>query len=194
VPAPNSSTTLAAPSAAASTPSHETLIHTAFLTAYTWFDNTPPGSAIISNPVLHRTAGGTGTYADPVTVAVGHSTATGRDVLDIAAGTRIYVPDVRRYFIVEDTCGDGPTPQNEPCHKGNNVDRSGSTLWIDLWIGGRSGTITTTRQCASRITGTTDTAQTIVLNPAPDYVVAPGAGVFHNGTCDAGYGQTPTTQ
>ncbi|NUS36998.1 MAG: hypothetical protein HOQ04_11190 [Pseudarthrobacter sp.] len=91
--------------------SAERTVTTACATAYTWFDNTPAGSATISHPVLHKSAGGAGTFEDPITIAVGHSLASGRDVLDFPAGTRLYLPDVRRYFIVEDTCGDGNDPR-----------------------------------------------------------------------------------
>ncbi len=108
-----------------------------FVTSYTWFDNTPSGAAVISHTVLHKAAGGTGTYADPVTIAVGHSWKTGQDVLDIPSGTRIYLPDVRRYFIVEDTCGDGPKPEEGPCPTG--AEKYGdAALWIDMWIGGKA--------------------------------------------------------
>ena len=86
------------------------------MTGYDYWDNTPPGSPVISNPVIHQVAGGTGTWQDPTTVAVGHSIINGQDILDWAAGTRFYIPNLRRYFIVEDTCGDGPDPQDEPCH------------------------------------------------------------------------------
>ncbi len=116
--------------------SAERVVTTTYTTAYTWFDNTPAGSASISHPVLHKSAGGTGTFEDPITIAVGHSLATGQDVLDFPAGTRIYLPDVRRYFIVEDTCGDGNDPQGGPCHQGTNADGTNSTIWIDMWIGG----------------------------------------------------------
>ncbi|MDT7631860.1 MAG: hypothetical protein QOI50_3790, partial [Pseudonocardiales bacterium] len=44
-----------------------------WLTGYSWQDNTPPGSSVVGEPVLHQQAGGTGTFADPITVAVpGH--------------------------------------------------------------------------------------------------------------------------
>src|SRR5690349_9643893 len=81
--------------------SQENVLTDVYITAYTWFDNTPQGSPDISHPVLHRAAGGTGTFSDPVTIAVGHSLETGKDVLDVPAGTRMYIPNVRRYFIVE---------------------------------------------------------------------------------------------
>ena len=58
-----------AANACTDTPSHgedESIRTDVFVTAYTWFDNTPPGSTVISHPMLHKAAGGTGTYADPV--------------------------------------------------------------------------------------------------------------------------------
>ena len=45
----------------------------------------PAGLPDISHPVLHKKAGGSGTYADPVTIAVGHSLETGKDLLDFPA-------------------------------------------------------------------------------------------------------------
>ena len=44
----------------------------AYLTGYSFWDNTPPGSAAIARPVIHRRAGGSGTYGDPITIAVGY--------------------------------------------------------------------------------------------------------------------------
>ena len=164
--------------------SSERIVKTTYTTAYTWYDNTPAGSATISHPVLHKTAGGAGTYSDPITIAVGHSLATGKDVLDFPAGTRIYLPDVRRYFIVEDTCGDGKKPEGGPCHQGVNADGTNSTIWIDMWIGGQSMNAAGADKCASKVTD----VHTAVFNPASNYAVAPGAGVIHDGKCDAGYG------
>ncbi len=192
VPAPSAAAPAApkpaAPAVQAS--SSERIVTTAYTTAYTWYDNTPAGSAAISHPVLHKTAGGTGTYEDPITIAVGHSLATGQDVLDFPAGTRIYLPDVRRYFIVEDTCGDGRDPQGGPCHQGVNVHGTNSTIWIDMWIGGQSVNADAANACASKVTN----VNTAVFNPASNYAVAPGAGVIHDGKCDAGYGNTLVKQ
>ena len=154
-----------------------------FVTGYSWYDNTPEGSPIISHPVLHKTAGGTGTYEDPVTIAVGHSRETGEDVLDIPPGTRIYLPDVRRYFIVEDTCGDGPTPEEGPCHSGAE-DYDGASLWIDIWVGGQGESASFVNRCVAEATG----VQPAVLNPGRNYAVAQGEGVLHDGECDTGYG------
>jgi mannan endo-1,4-beta-mannosidase len=127
----------------------------AYVTVYTWWDNTPPGSPIISHPILHGRAGGSGTYDDPVTVAVGHDLSTGRDVLDLAAGTRVYLPSLRRYGIVEDTCGDGPTPQYGPCH--NTAQARADTgravsIWLDVYGGGEGASSGQAAACADRLT------------------------------------------
>lgn len=79
-------TALASPAPAATT-------HQAFVTFYGWYDNTPP-SAAIAYPVIHQTAGGTGTWSDPITYA--------SDTSETPAGTKIYVPRVQKYFIMED--------------------------------------------------------------------------------------------
>jgi hypothetical protein len=159
-----------------------------YVTAYTWFDNTPAGSPIISHPKVHKAAGGSGTYDDPVTIAVGHSLETGKDVLDYPAGTRIYIPDVRRYFIVEDTCGDGDAPEDGPCHTG--ADEFGDTsIWLDVWIGGENESANFVRRCTSKVTG----VRKVVFNPADNYVVADGHGVIHDGDCDSGYGNELVT-
>lgn len=169
----------------------------AYTTAYSFYDNTPPGSATISDPVLHKRAGGAGTYADPVTLAVGHSVINGRDVLDVPKGTRFYFPDLRKYFIVEDTCGDGKTPQNGPCHRldtpGNRAPK-GATVWVDAWIGGDSGS--TRRQaddCMSKVTDGNGAVHTIIRNPRKDFVVVSGP-VLKSGKCRAGYGNTARTK
>jgi LysM repeat protein len=106
------------------------------LTGYSYQDNTPPGSATVSHPVLHKVAGGTGTYADPITVAVPNS---GKG--QYPAGTRFYLPSVHRYVIVEDT---GASPAAEY----GQVDAH-----LDMWIGGQDGTRAATDACMDRITG-----------------------------------------
>lgn len=159
--------------------SNERIIEKAFVTAYTWWDNTPPGSAQIARPVIHQTAGGTGTYADPVTLAVGHS--INPTFQDYPTGTRFYIPNVQKYFIVEDLCGDGNKPQNGPCHTG--YQQYGATTWIDMWIDGRNMTSTQATQCAYKVTAT----QRVVINPANDYKVV--AGQVAAAGCPV-YGQT----
>jgi len=125
----------------------------AFITGYTYWDNTPPGSAAIARPVVHDQAGGAGTWDDPVTVAVGMN--SGR--WHYAPGTRIYLTGLRKYAVVEDVCGS--------CGSGHH-----GNPWLDLYVGGADTGAHTATQCAMKITG----VQQIVLDPGPGYPVAAG--------------------
>lgn len=138
----------------------------AYITGYTYWDNTPRGSTAIARPVIHRGAGGTGTYKDPVTIAVGHKIVGSRQTLDYPAGTRFYLPALRKYVIVEDVCGDGHQPQNGPCHSGYK-----GNPWLDVYLDGRKAGQQAATQCAYRITG----VQQIIMNPQAGYPVAEGA-------------------
>ena len=147
---------------------------TARLTGYSWQDNTPAGSAEVSHPAVHDQAGGTGTYDDPITVAVGHSLASGTDELDWPPGTRFYFPTLARYGVAEDTCGDGPAPELKACHK---HPRSVATH-LDVWIGGEGGTRAATDACMDRLTGDVP----VIVNPARGERVQ-AAPVFAGGRC-----------
>lgn len=152
------------PPAPAPVPSGSEVLLTAYTTGYGYPDNTPAGNAI-SDGVIHIGAGGTGTYQDPITLAVGHSITNGKDTLDYPRGTRFYVPALQRYFIVEDTCGDGNTPQNGPCHTGYQ-----GHVWLDLWVGGTSATKSATLACEDTITK----VQSVILNPNSTHPVSVG--------------------
>jgi hypothetical protein len=157
-----------------------TSIADAYVTAYGWPDNTPAGCAI-SNPVIHSCAGGVGTFADPITLAVG---ATGNNVLDYSAGTKFYIPNVRRYFIVEDECGDGSDPADVPCHDLSQAP-AGTSVWVDMWAGGDGSDDSGVLACEDSITAN----HTIILNPDANRVVVSGA-LFDGatGTCTAQFG------
>jgi LysM repeat protein len=123
-----------------------------WLTGYSYQDNTPAGSAKVSHPILHKDAGGTGTYADPITVAV-----PGKGSGIWKAGSRFYLPTVKRYVIVEDT-GASPAPSGQAGH-------------LDMWIGGQGGTKSATDACMDKITGTNVPAE---YNPPPTLPVMSG--------------------
>ncbi|WP_261399883.1 hypothetical protein [Leisingera daeponensis] len=147
-----------------STPHGEQIMNI-FLTGYSYWDNTPRGSAQIARPVIHRQAGGSGTYEDPITLAVGHVKRNGRSYMDYPAGTKFYVKKLQRYAIVEDLCGDGPKPQAGPCHSGYQGHD-----WLDIYVGGRGINESWVDLCMNRITG----IQPVILNPGPGYPVSPG--------------------
>lgn len=109
------------------------------LTGYSFYDNTPAGSAEVSNPIVHKKAGGRGTYSDPITVAVPSESS-------FKPGTRFYLPSVKRYAIVEDS---GASSSD-----GNH---------LDLWVDGENGSESAVEACMDRLTGNA----TAEVNPPP---------------------------
>ena len=95
----------------------------ATITFYGWPDNSPPGNKI-AHGVIHKRAGGDGTYCNPTTFA----TERANDE-QIPYGIKIYVPFIKQYFIREDLCAaSGP--------KKGSGSNGCKKLWFDLWIGG----------------------------------------------------------
>lgn len=95
----------------------------ATITFYGWPDNSPPGNRI-AHPIIHKHAGGDGTYCNPTTFA----TERANDKA-IPYGIKIYVSFLKQYFIREDLCASsGP-------HRGSG-SKGCHGLWFDLWIGG----------------------------------------------------------
>ena len=90
------------------------------MTFYGWPDNSPPGGAIAypkngGFPTVHDTAGGTGTYADPITFAT--------DQAELPVGTLLFAPVLEKYLVMEDDCAECDT------------DWSASQKWhIDVWM------------------------------------------------------------
>lgn len=139
-----------APAEAATTRTGEPHRVTVELTGYSWQDNTPPHSSRICCGTVHRRAGGTGTYADPITVAVpgnaGHS-------METPAGTRFYAPTLRRYLIVEDS---GATKLHR--------------THLDVWVDGKDLPRRHSDQCMNDITGRTK----VIIHPDPGEKVTVG--------------------
>jgi hypothetical protein len=136
-----------------------------WLTGYSYQDNTPPGSAIVSAPILHQKAGGTGTFDDPITVAApGHN--DGGAAMGFPPGTRFYLPSVQRYVIVEDS-GASPAP-------------SGTDGHLDMWVDGEGGSKSASDDCMNKITSTSAEA---IENPPPDEPVVTGP-ITKDGQCN----------
>lgn len=127
-----------------------------YATFYGWADNSPPGAAIAypkggGYPTIHETAGGAGTYADPITFAT--------DKAELAIGTLLYVPFIQKYAIMEDDCAE--------C----DSDWTTAHKWhIDLWMNS-NGT-----ESASSLTSCEDqwtrASTSVEINPPADRVVA----------------------
>ena len=119
-------------------------VETAWLTGYSLEDNSPAGTRATSSG---RKAGGTGTFDDPITLAVGYE---GGD--EFSVGAVFYVPLVRAYFVVEDRCGACSDPTGA------------AEYTIDLWVGSDPDS-----SCMYEITGT----HAVVQNAGPGWAVVP---------------------
>jgi hypothetical protein len=119
------------------------------LTGYSWYDNTPANSSRICCGAIHRHAGGTGTYSDPITVAVPGTGAS----MQYPPGTRFYSPKLNRYLVVEDS---GASHTSHP--------------HLDVWVDGQGLPRRYSDRCMNDLTGTT----TVIIHPKPGMHVTSG--------------------
>ncbi len=125
-----------------------------FLTFYGWYDNTPPGNDI-SYPKIHSGAGGKGTFADPITFATAKA--------ELAPGTKVWVPRVRKYFIMEDSCQECGADWS-----GHGPNGGPGLRHIDLWLGGKGGNPFDAINCEDALTHYTATGpilEPVIVNP-----------------------------
>jgi hypothetical protein len=123
------------------------------LRGYSSYDNIPPGPAEVTDPVVHDTAGGQGTFDDPVTLAVPLGS-------DFDPGTRLYLPSVRRYGVVEDF-DPGPPSADD----------------VAVWVDGEGGSEGAVDACLDRSAGPTHAE----VDPPPGRPVIPGP--IFDGSC-----------
>jgi hypothetical protein len=128
-----------------------------YITAYDYYVSNPHQVPATSRPVLHRRAGGTGTFANPITVAVADGSNGG---LQFRAGTKFYVPNLRAYFVAEDSMGQS----------------SGGRVHLNVWADGRTSSASSSYNCASHVTGN----YLVIRNPSRKYAVVPGPLAAHN--------------
>jgi hypothetical protein len=125
----------------------------------TWYgvpDNSPPGKAI-QFPIIHSEAGGTGTFADPITFAT--------DTRLFAPGSIVYLPMVKKYFIMEDLCtNSGPGNQGPGCVN----DFNNGIKHIDMWAGGD-----TTQSVIACEDNLTRNSTPVISNPPSNLEVSP---------------------
>lgn len=118
------------------------------LTFYGYPDNDPVGDAI-AYPQIHTVAGGTGTYDDPRTVAI----VTDKNGGHWSPGTRMYVPQLSQYLIVEDECASCVPDQ------------------IDVWMDSTEANADKVLQCEK--TWTPKEAVEVEIDPPPGRPVIP---------------------
>jgi hypothetical protein len=121
------------------------------MTFYAAYDNDPAGSTDIAYPnERHSKAGGTGTFADPLTFAT--------DPNELPPGTMIYYAPLRRYFVMEDECAE--------C-----IDdwKASKRPRIDLW----TSASTDKRVLGCEETLTPDGLVSVQINPPADRPVDP---------------------
>lgn len=140
----------------------QTVLHT---TGYSFQDNQGGDNATISCGTIHKTAGGDGTYNNPITVAVpGHA---GQGV-ETPCGTRIYVPKYQKYFIVEDT---GATKYPDAHH-------------IDIYVDGQGTTASASKKCMDPVTTNDGSPTPAIINPPPGEQVMAGPITEKDGKCN----------
>lgn len=137
-----------------------------WITFYGYVDNSPPGGGI-DHPCIHQTAGGVGTYANPVTYA---------DPQDLNGPwcQIVYVPNLKKYFIHEDQC--------DPCGGKNSSH-------LDLWMGGDSKSTKNPEKTALlNCEDTWTTTETVIENPPTNEPVDTTALFSPPTTCHGGTG------
>jgi hypothetical protein len=147
---------------------------TMYLTGYSVYDNDPPGSKDIAYPRPdvpgnHLYAGGSGSFSNPVTLAVGLVNG----VPQFKPGTKLYIPIIQKYVRVEDSCAD--------CGKGYNGHK-----WIDVWVNGETSTSASADACMNKITG----LHKVVVNPPNGYKLAYYGDLARNDSCTKLYTET----
>jgi hypothetical protein len=130
------------------------------VTFYAAADNDPPGSAEIAYPnSRHTSAGGTGTVADPLSLAT--------DPREIRPGVLVYYPPIQKYFVMEDDCAeciDDWQAKHNP--------------HVDLWMS--NSTNPAVQDCEAALTP--DDPDTIIVNPPTNLPVDPKP-LFVGGKC-----------
>ncbi|PKY05859.1 hypothetical protein P168DRAFT_326164 [Aspergillus campestris IBT 28561] len=134
-----------------------TIVPKVSYTFYGYPDNDPPGADIMHDCGRGTSAGGIGTFANPLTMATAPGELNNCEV--------VYSPYLRKYLINEDYC--------EQC-KTDWV----SHIWhVDIWLGGNSTTQGTEQlDCEGKLTPAEE-SQVVVRDPSKDLPV--DASVFY---------------
>jgi hypothetical protein len=144
-------TTESAPTTTAAAAGSTAVSRKVIVTFYGAADNDPAGSTVVAHPEVQPEAGGTGTYEDPLTMAVKVNNNTFGPF-----GGIFYVPGLKKYFIFADECGSPDNP--DEC-----------TTDVDLYVGNPSKT-KAVLACEDELTP--DRMQIIIQDPPKGLPVA----------------------
>jgi hypothetical protein len=126
---------------------------------------------------------GAGTYDDPITCAASDQGSESAGGASLAPGTMVYNPEVKKYFIMEDSClecGDewncqlSPDDDDDPQPPDNC--QPGTNLHIDFWMGPsfmQDASSLNTCEDNSTIGDPYRGIGTVVVNPPQNLPVAP---------------------
>ena len=94
------------------------------------------------------------------------------------AGTKIYVPRVGKYFIMEDDCAECDSDWT-----GHGPDGGPNLCHFDLWLGGKGGNAISAIECEDALTNynpdNTPKLESVLVNPPSNETVSLGAAVQH---------------
>lgn len=152
---------------------------TARITNYSGDDTNPPSDLIdwpasAGYPTVHNKVGGSGTFADPITVAINSKNGPNGDVPHgpFTIGEKFYLPVLHLYFVAEDSCNID-IAYNICTDHGSDKDDN-TQLHMDLFNGdsdNRSGLLA----CELSYGGETD----VIANAGEGYPMPEG---YPNGT------------
>ena len=130
----------------------------AHITFYGYPDNDPPSNQIAYS-CGRDGAGGSGTWDDPVTVAIAPK--------DIAPCTKLYIPYLQKYGVAADECAQCISDFNNGIHH------------VDIWTGGNWDGGQNQINCEDKLTP--DPQQHVIVNPPNGWNVDSSA--LFNGNC-----------
>ncbi len=133
----------------------------------------PPSTAInwpanAGYPTVHNSVGGTGTFADPITVAINSKDSSSGSVpnsSDYQIGEKFYIPQLHLYFVAEDSCN--VDIDYADCTNNGNWQDNSKELHMDLFNGNVTdpSLFTNQQNCETSYGGNTP----VIANAGPGY-------------------------
>jgi beta-glucanase (GH16 family) len=133
----------------------------------------PPSTAIdwpadAGYPTVHNAVGGTGTFDDPITVAINSKYGSSGDVPNSSAyhiGEKFYIPRLHLYFVAEDSCN--VDIDSAACTGNGSMQDNSTALHMDLFDGNITdpSLFTNQQNCETSFGGNVS----VIANASPGY-------------------------